>query len=393
MKLFETLKIEEEYSNSLTELNVSNADSDFSEIIEEQWLNYLPSHYLPILITDDSYGDVNYSLFAGLRKVKWSMVLEIGNKKAPYDFSTAVAKRCAEDQRIEYCNLSTDDETRISYIPNACLWLQAKKGDDTYLTLWRKHKKILKRIMNQMHERYGLRSFLFLIDVKEGSKFVWSYILDLMDQEEQISGARIVELRKTTADRETLDELLKMDVKYSVIEGSNLINVAGIVDKEIPEDYLNKQNKGIYLPSIQDQEFILVSSEEARFYETSVEILYRGMENNSGSWDYGEGFYKGKEISWNDLANKCDVTLLPDYKIYLNKLERIVEEESPRIKIQKIIHDPGAGGTTLSKRLLWDLKERIPCVILKRYSPETKNVLLAIYRKTRKRVLVLDNMK
>ena len=120
-KLLEILQSKDVYSDSVSNLIPLTANTDFSEMVDKHWLNYLSSHYIPILITDDSYVDIDYSLFTGLKKVKWSLVIEIGKNNAPNDFSSSVAKICSQTSKIEYHNLQTDNENEVSYIPDACL--------------------------------------------------------------------------------------------------------------------------------------------------------------------------------------------------------------------------------------------------------------------------------
>lgn len=78
-------------------------------------------------------------------------------------------------------------------------------------------------------------------------------------------------------------------------------------------------------------------------------------------------FLRGHEITWYDLALHCDVDrdLLPRLEDAVRTgLER---RETARINL---FHAPGAGGTTLSRRLLWNLRHHFPCLILKSCVPD-----------------------
>ena len=94
--------------------------------------------------------------------------------------------------------------------------------------------------------------------------------------------------------------------------------------------------------------------------------------------------------SWNDIANHRDLMLLEEknYRKLRERLLKHLEENSPRVRRLRIVHGAGTGGTTLSKRILWDLKDTIPCARLKKYSPKTADMLLEIYRRTGKKILM-----
>lgn len=78
-------------------------------------------------------------------------------------------------------------------------------------------------------------------------------------------------------------------------------------------------------------------------------------------------FLRGHEATWYDLALNCDVG-----RDLLSKVETAVRSvlehrEAARINV---FHAPGAGGTTLARRLLWNLRRQFPCLILKDCVPE-----------------------
>lgn len=88
--------------------------------------------------------------------------------------------------------------------------------------------------------------------------------------------------------------------------------------------------------------------------------------------------------------------LAPDshilYDSWIQELKSGLIEGSPRIRRLKLMHGAGMGGTTLSKRILWDLKETVPVMQLLHYTEDTANILLEIYRKTGKTLLLSVEM-
>ena len=132
----------------------------------------------------------------------------------------------------------------------------------------------------------------------------------------------------------------------------------------------------------------VLTEKELAYYRTSVELVYSGIENDDGDCDFGVSFYRGNEIKWRDIANRCDLDLDENYSEQMQEFRRELIENPPRIRRLKLVHGAGAGGTTLSKRILWDLKETTPAMRLLHYTEKTADILLEIYRKTGKVLLL-----
>ena len=82
--------------------------------------------------------------------------------------------------------------------------------------------------------------------------------------------------------------------------------------------------------------------------------------------DVGRDFLRGAEISWYELGLHCDVD-----REKTDKLKIRVENElhKKRTVTVNLYHAPGAGGTTVARRVLWDLHIKFPSAILLRSNP------------------------
>jgi len=78
-------------------------------------------------------------------------------------------------------------------------------------------------------------------------------------------------------------------------------------------------------------------------------------------------FLRGKPISWFDLALHVDVE-----RDLQSKLSRVIEGilQKRRCVRVNLYHEPGAGGSTLSRRIVWDLRRSYPCLLLRRCDPK-----------------------
>lgn len=104
-----------------------------------------------------------------------------------------------------------------------------------------------------------------------------------------------------------------------------------------------------------------------------LNILYLqcSLESNYDVYDIkdeGANFLRGGTLPW-FVYYECDEGGYFDVK--RDQMKTIVRDikdwliSSSQSAILEVYHSPGAGGTTLSQRILWELHEDIPCVQIK----------------------------
>ena len=112
---------------------------------------------------------------------------------------------------------------------------------------------------------------------------------------------------------------------------------------------------------------ITFNASDVNWIEEEIELVhtYTGTVRDSER-DVGRDFLKGKEITWYELGLRYDVE-----REHINRLRRRVEGDlSSRRGVRiNLNHEPGAGGTTLAKRVVWELHQQFPCGILRRTEP------------------------
>ena len=133
---------------------------------------------------------------------------------------------------------------------------------------------------------------------------------------------------------------------------------------------------------------IALELQEANWIQEEFELvgLNEGR-NDDRIRDVGRAFLRGQEITWYELGLRCDVD-----RDQTRNLQRRVERDLVGRRAVRInlFHQPGAGGTTVAKRVLWDLHLDYPCAILKRSAPrETIERLQHIVSLTGQSVLIL----
>ncbi|HBA66730.1 MAG TPA: hypothetical protein DCZ48_11250 [Methylococcaceae bacterium] len=97
-------------------------------------------------------------------------------------------------------------------------------------------------------------------------------------------------------------------------------------------------------------------------------------------------FLRGREISWFELGLHLDVD-----RDIAGKMSKIIRSDLEKRSATRInlYHAPGAGGSTLARRLLWDFKNEFPAIVLLRCQPtETVERIQKIFSETAQSVLI-----
>lgn len=98
--------------------------------------------------------------------------------------------------------------------------------------------------------------------------------------------------------------------------------------------------------------------------EEELEVVH--LDTGTEGPDAPDLFRKGAIPSWRNLNlnHDCDRELT-------EKLRHRIEEEVQQRRMARInlYHAPGAGGTTVARRIIWELHRRFPCAVLRRSEP------------------------
>lgn len=155
-----------------------------------------------------------------------------------------------------------------------------------------------------------------------------------------------------------------------------------------------KDDRNVWLPRKSNvekrREKLYLDDEEVNYISMDFEIVYHGLGWNSIGGDAGERFYHGAEPSWIDIAEHRDI----DREDYTNAWKKIIDNRlenlgSSVVSAINLFHRAGAGGTTLSRRILWDFHTQYPCMRMKKMGKGTCERLKNIYDKTKLPILIV----
>ncbi|MGK0256023.1 MAG: hypothetical protein ACI81I_000632 [Arcobacteraceae bacterium] len=135
----------------------------------------------------------------------------------------------------------------------------------------------------------------------------------------------------------------------------------------------------------------VLSIDEFIKLETDFTVLHRGLDTEipDKSEDKREFLCGEKKISWFGLRNDWDAKhrSLKGGKGYLETIRKALRNASGKLNL---IHEAGYGGTTVARRIAWDLHNDYPTLILKEYRGiSTIQKIVSLYDKTRKTIFVI----
>ncbi len=132
---------------------------------------------------------------------------------------------------------------------------------------------------------------------------------------------------------------------------------------------------------------VLIPADKLAWLSEELQLVHLGEGlRASDIYSPGSEFLRGNEITWYDLGLNYDVPRESTRNIKDRILSGLGKRRAQR---ENLYHAPGSGGTTVLRRVLWDLRSEFPCLLLQRTKPEETTERLAyIASKTGKSILL-----
>ncbi|HEU5377458.1 MAG TPA: RNA-binding domain-containing protein [Ktedonobacteraceae bacterium] len=133
---------------------------------------------------------------------------------------------------------------------------------------------------------------------------------------------------------------------------------------------------------------IALETQVQQWLEEELEFVHLSAGSVLPSFrDIGREFLRGTEIDWYELSLHTDIDRDKTVRVKRGLESALERKRAVRINLY---HDPGAGGTTVARRILWELHRTYPCAILHRCKPaETVERLFRLASLTGQAILVL----
>lgn len=370
--------------------NTTNSEEKSITIEEPIWLD--------VLQHTDSFGKgrayallvdshVNQSKSESLRNVNWSLVIDFDIDSIKSGLFNTISKVYSENQAIHQITygdkyVSTTKGTNWYHICG--LRSRGESLSNSSFKDWK--QKYVNDIKDKLQDfareiSYPLTVVVLWQDL-EKIKYL-EYLLTLL--ESQFSKTINIVVIAENDEQQIMD--LEDDFELKVIRVDLSTFFKGLSSLE----YKDNIGEKIVLPSNSGID-ITFCDQEKTWLEEDFEIVHKNIGKTLPSnFEYSDvSFYKGKEITWYELSLNIDVTRDKTDEILSVIRRDLNNRKNSRINLY---YNPGAGGTTIAKRICWELKNDFPCLIAKSCNPHTtRERIRKVFDETAKSIfLVLDS--
>ncbi|XP_071088873.1 sterile alpha motif domain-containing protein 9-like [Haliotis cracherodii] len=146
---------------------------------------------------------------------------------------------------------------------------------------------------------------------------------------------------------------------------------------------------------------------------TDLEIVSRNLHDNDDNLKdpdsrenirkkAADAFYHGDQVSWLNLwFNQDHVLKRKQHKVLKEKVRNALDspgyDDDEKVGVVKLMHHPGAGGTTSAKQILWDLRSEYRCCVVIKITDDTAEQIVNLRnyedkKKKRPPLILLDSM-
>lgn len=191
---------------------------------------------------------------------------------------------------------------------------------------------------------------------------------------------------------EYLNRVSKFD-KYGINYGIFNISHSELIAKlSLSVKEKKNKNDAIIVPARtrdSEQTFIDVSKIHSKLLDAGITIVHQTIADSAEALKQDPPlFYYGEQITWSELAIDVDVKRNKYIDVY-DKVRGHLTTSKSSLKFE-LQHKPGAGGTTIARRLAYDLRKEFPTIVLSEYSKtKTYNTLSVFIQEVNKPILAI----
>lgn len=168
----------------------------------------------------------------------------------------------------------------------------------------------------------------------------------------------------------------------AAVTGFDLDSFLGAI---APSQPLSGTGRGPTIPGMDGPHSL--SRTDLHRLSVDLEVLHSELlADESGSSPPADEFWRGRLPSWSELEACLDVPRDACADLVKELRERLNDFHLTVIDLD---HSPGAGGSTLARRVAWDMHREHPTAVLHSYSPTTTERIDEIYQRTGLSVLVI----
>lgn len=340
-----------------------------------------------VLLSSCDTDTIEKGKFETLTGVKWEgifHVIKTANDEMSKDFLPKLKKKYG----IQYKFLSEENENiNFEMVPTWCT-IQAPASRNTRVWYRQKVQKEINKLLKAVLCMKENDPIYVIVDDNDWNCRMLEEIVTDIQVNAGKSPIHIICLNDMKMNLETDDFISVEYTKYS------LQDIASCVAITLRQE----EHRNVWLPKkdfndIKREKWYL-KDEEINYLSIDLEIITHQSKWDDARGDAGEAFYRGAEPSWEDIAEHRDRDRDDYIRVWKKNIENKINKLGTGVvSSMHLFHRAGAGGTTLSRRILWDFHTLFPCMILKKIGKETHERLKVIYDNTMLPILIIAEIR
>lgn len=360
-----------------------------------QAADYFEPHNKYILLAPDSFDKDEVDKQWNLRKLPWSMIIDFNKntKEANglfHSFSPAINGHFTPIliNKIDTSVITNGTTKNINWVfANGISNAVDSSAED--IKGWRKKRynlqltKILKEFVSSSQNPIYVVS---LVNHPSTLTAVVNSLEAIPELEKDILHILVLSDKKVYLDEtKNLDDF-DFDVQRFEISRNDLFNrLTGFAN-----DVSANHTDSILVPcTVDDKKNVVdISDIESRLKADDIDVIHINIAHESNDSITIPDFFMGNTIQWEELSEGIDVKR-ERYDILRQKVinQLTIARRSCPFYLN---HKPGAGGTTISRRLAYDLRKEVPVILIHKYDHrKTVRDINALYNKVKCNILAI----
>lgn len=348
-----------------------------------QECNYFSNDQRFILITPFSFESLTGNELRVLSRIKWSMIFDFDSSTKETGFYKSVSAEFA-DQQIRPISIEEKDrkDEIISNSHYALNWFFANGLSSIPTTIakgvreWRttlKYSAFIRRLVKELiNERVRSFTFIYLLNDVQYLQTIVQAI------DENASNNRLIKHIMLYQDDVLFPKLQGEFEQYEMkLFNLPLSAVIAGINRSLNETANRKKNLLLQIPARSensDEIYVDISNKYLSYLDKDIEVLHQGISTEKIESKVDGDFYKGKTISWKELAVDLDAGR--------SVLEETIElnqkwlDAAKGAYVVELSHKPGGGGTTLARRVAFKFHSKYPTILINKYHREKTNAAI-----------------
>ena len=340
-----------------------------------------------ILLTSCGPDNIEKEKFETFTRVKWEGIFHV-IKTASDEMSKDFLPKLKKKYSIQYKFLSEDNDDMNYEVVSTWCTIQAPANGNTKVWYRQKVQEKLNKLLKAILSMRENDPIYIIIDDNDWNYRMFEELITDIQVNAGKSPIYAILLKDTQINLET-DEFMSVEyTKYC------LQDIASCVAITLNQE----QSKNVWLPKkgcndVKREKWYL-EDDAIHYLSIDLEIITHQSKWDDARGDAGEAFYHGADPSWEDIAEHRDVDRDDYIRAWKMDIEnRLTKLGTNVVSAMHLFHRAGAGGTTLSRRILWDFHTLFPCVIINKIGKETYEWLKVIYDNTMLPILIIVEIR